>query len=89
MLRAAASFDQGEANWRYAAAIAFAIANPALRQVCLETHHAFGGVSFWEEHEMPRHFRRIHADLVRCGGVHGAREDIAQYLLGDVESVAK
>ena len=82
LLRAAASFDRADADWLYAAGAAFAIASPALRQVCLETHQAFGGVSFGEEHEMPRHFRRIHADLVRCGGVHGAREDMAQYLLG-------
>ncbi len=83
LLRATASFDRGDADWLYAAGTAFAIASPALRQVCLETHHAFGGVSFWEEHEMPRHFRRIHADLVRCGGVHRAREDMARYLLGE------
>lgn len=83
LVRAANAYDHGEPDWIYAAGIAFAIANPALRQVCLETHHAFGGVSFWDEHEMPRHFRRIHADLVRCGGVHGAREDVAHYLLGE------
>lgn len=82
LLRATAAFDRADADWLYTAGVATAVANPALRQVCLETHHAFGGVSFWEEHEMPRHFRRIHADLVRCGGVYGAREDIAGYLLG-------
>jgi len=81
LLRAAASCDRNDPGWRYAAGVAVSVASPALRQACLETHHAFGGVSFWEEHEMPRHFRRIHADLVRCGGVHGAREDIAHALL--------
>lgn len=79
--RAAGSYDRGDPDWRYAAGAAVSVASPALRQACLETHHAFGGVSFWEEHEMPRHFRRIHADLTRCGGVHGAREDVAQALL--------
>ena len=79
--RAAASYDRGDPDWRYAAGAAVSVASPALRQACLETHHAFGGVSFWEEHEMPRHFRRIHADLVRCGGVHAAREDMAHFLL--------
>jgi len=81
LLRALATHDRGDAGWRYAAGAAVSVASPALRQACLETHHAFGGVSFWEEHEMPRHFRRIHADLVRCGGVHGAREDVAHALL--------
>ncbi len=79
--RAAIAYDRQDPNWRYAASVAFAVASPALRQVCLETHHAFGGVSFWHEHEMPRHFRRIHTDTIRCGGMHGARADIADYLL--------
>ena len=79
--RAAASHDRGDPDWRYAAGAAVSVASPALRQACLETHHAFGGGSFWEEHEMPRHFRRIHADLVRCGGIHAAREDMAHFLL--------
>ncbi|MSQ51039.1 MAG: acyl-CoA dehydrogenase [Betaproteobacteria bacterium] len=79
--RAAGSYDRGDPDWRYAAGAAVSVASPALRQACLETHHAFGGVSFWEEHEMPRHFRRIHADLTRCGGVHAAREDVAHALL--------
>ena len=78
--RAAAAYDRDDPDWRYAAGAAISVASPAIRQACLETHHAFGGVSFWEEHEMPRHFRRIHADLVRCGGVHAAREDMARYL---------
>jgi alkylation response protein AidB-like acyl-CoA dehydrogenase len=79
--RAAASWDRSDPQWPYACGVAVSIASPALRQVCLETHHAFGGVSFWEEHEMPRHFRRIHADLARCGGVYAAREEVAGTLL--------
>lgn len=65
----------------YAASVASALAGQTLRQVCLQLHHGFGGVSFWEEHEMPRHFRRIHGDLVRLGGVHAARRDVAAALL--------
>ena len=81
--RAAATFDRSGADWSYAAGVAISVASPALRQAVLETHHAFGGVSFWEEHEMPRHFRRVHADLARCGGVHAARRDVAACLLDD------
>ncbi len=29
-----------------------------------ESQHAFGGISYMEEHEVPRHFRRVHADLL-------------------------
>ncbi len=63
------------------AATAVALAGQYLRQVVLELHHGFGGISFWEEHEMPRIFRRVHADLTRLGGVGAARRQIAARLL--------
>ncbi len=65
----------------YQAAVASANAGQLLRNVALELHHGFGGISFWDEHEMPRHFRRIHGDLTRLGGVQQARRDVAQALL--------
>jgi alkylation response protein AidB-like acyl-CoA dehydrogenase len=68
------------ADGRYAAAIASANAGQLLRQVVLELHHGFGGISFWDEHELPRHFRRIHGDLTRLGGVQQARRDVAAEL---------
>lgn len=66
----------------YSSAAAVAFAARSLRDAVLEIHHGFGGVSFWEDHEMPRHFRRAHGDLVRYGGVHHARREIANALLG-------
>ena len=81
LLRAAVAWDMRDPLWRYATASAVAYASPALRKSCLEIHHAFGGIGYWEDHEMPRHFRRIHADLLRFGGVHGARAETAGYLL--------
>jgi alkylation response protein AidB-like acyl-CoA dehydrogenase len=65
----------------YAAAIAAANAGQVLRQVILELHHGFGGISFWNEHEMPLHFHRVHGDLTKLGGVQAAREDLARALL--------
>ena len=65
----------------YAAAVAAANAGQLLRQVVLELHHGFGGVSFWHEHELPRHFHRIHGDLTRLGGVQRARADVADAVL--------
>jgi alkylation response protein AidB-like acyl-CoA dehydrogenase len=82
LLRAGASGYGPSAEGRYPAAIAVACAARTLRDAVLEIHHGFGGVSFWDEHEMPRHFRRIHGDLVRLGGVHEARREIADNLLG-------
>ncbi|MGI4814218.1 MAG: acyl-CoA dehydrogenase family protein [Janthinobacterium lividum] len=72
----------GSVDGNYAAAVAAANAGHLLRQVVLELHHGFGGVSFWDEHELPRHFRRIHGDLTRLGGVHAARREVGNALLG-------
>jgi alkylation response protein AidB-like acyl-CoA dehydrogenase len=82
LLRAGASGYAPSVEGRYPAAIAVACAARTLRDAVLEIHHGFGGVSFWDDHEMPRHFRRVHGDLVRLGGVHEARREIADNLLG-------
>lgn len=79
----AKNFDNGGGDWRYFASAALAYAGPALRQVALETHHTFGAVGYAEEHEAPRHFRRVHGDLTRHGGVRRAREELAGYLLDE------
>jgi alkylation response protein AidB-like acyl-CoA dehydrogenase len=81
---AATVFDRELEDWRVFAAAALAYAGPALRQVVLESHHTMGAIGYAEEHEMPRHFRRIHADLARFGGAHRARAELADYLLGPV-----
>lgn len=81
LARAAKAYDTSDPNWRYVANATCAFANPALRQTILECMHALGGISYMEEHEVPRHFRRVHADLFRFGGVHAAREGLAESLL--------
>jgi 3-oxo-4-pregnene-20-carboxyl-CoA dehydrogenase beta subunit len=78
----ATAFDRELGDWPVIAAAALAYAGPALRQVVLESHHTMGAIGYAEEHEMPRHFRRIHADLARLGGVNRARAQLADYLLG-------
>ena len=65
----------------YLAAVASANCGQLLRNVVLELHHGFGGISFWDAHELPRHFRRIHGDLTRLGGVQQSRRDVAAVLL--------
>lgn len=74
---AAAHHDRRVDDWRSFAAAAFAHAGPSLRQVSLETHHAFGAIGYAEDHEAPRHFRRVHLDVVRHGGAHAAHEALA------------
>jgi alkylation response protein AidB-like acyl-CoA dehydrogenase len=82
---AAAARDDGNPDWRVFAAAALAFAGPALRTVSIETHRALGAIGYAEEHEAPRHFRRVHADLARFGGVSRARAELADFLLGPVQ----
>lgn len=78
---AAEAHDRGDGAWWVFTDAALAFAGPALRQVALEVHHILGAIGYAEEHEAPRHFRRIHADLIRFGGAARARGDLADYLL--------
>jgi alkylation response protein AidB-like acyl-CoA dehydrogenase len=77
----ASQHDLGLPGWRAFGDAATVFAGSALRQVVLEVHHAFGAIGFSEEHELPRHFRRIHGDLARLGGVQSGREAVAAHLL--------
>ena len=78
---AARRVDAGDPHWRGAVEAAVAFAAPALRQLELEVHHAFGAIGFDEEHEAPRHFRRVFGDLARLGGARRARDALATRLL--------
>jgi len=79
---AAEARDADNPDWRIFAASALAFAGPALRAVSIETHRALGAIGYAEEHEAPRHFRRVHADLARFGGAPRARAELANFLLG-------
>jgi alkylation response protein AidB-like acyl-CoA dehydrogenase len=81
---AAEARDRGDPEWGVFAAAAIAFAGPALREVAIQTHRALGAIGYAEEHEAPRHFRRVHADLARFGGVSRARAALADHLLGAV-----
>jgi alkylation response protein AidB-like acyl-CoA dehydrogenase len=83
--RAAESFDLGQAQWRYFASAAVAFGAASLRQASLETHHVFGAIGYAEEHEAPRHFRRVHSDLLALGGAAQARRELAASLLDNPE----
>jgi alkylation response protein AidB-like acyl-CoA dehydrogenase len=73
--------DRGDPNWRYFANSAVAFAGDALRRVSLETQHTFGAVGYAEEHEAPRHFKRVHLDTIALGGAQEARRRLASFLL--------
>src|SRR4051795_6076027 len=81
---AATAWDDRNSDWRVFATSALVFAGPALRTVSIETHRALGAIGYAEEHEAPRHFRRVHADLARFGGVSRARAELADVLLGPI-----
>ena len=83
LAHAASAFDLGLGDAPYFAAAAFAYGGPALRRVALENHHAFGAIGYAEEHEAPRHFRRVHLDTLVLGGAARARAEVAARLLDD------
>ncbi|MCP5265675.1 MAG: acyl-CoA dehydrogenase family protein [Burkholderiaceae bacterium] len=80
---AAEHFDRGIAHWEVFANALWSFATEALRQVALQTHHAFGAIGYAEDHEAPRHFRRVHLDMVRHGGARAANEALAARYLDD------
>lgn len=75
--------DRNDRNWRYFADAAAAFAGDALRRVALEIQHTFGAIGYAEEHEAPRHFKRVHLDTVALGGATHARRRIAAFLFDD------
>ncbi|MFO1218723.1 MAG: acyl-CoA dehydrogenase [Burkholderiaceae bacterium] len=83
LVHAARTYDLRAAHWPYFAAAAPAYGMQALRQVSLQTHHAFGAIGYAEEHEAPRHFRRVHLDCIVLGGATQARRELAAALLDD------
>jgi alkylation response protein AidB-like acyl-CoA dehydrogenase len=78
---AAESLDLQLADAPYFGQAALAFGGPALRQVALETQHVFGAIGYAEEHEAPRHFRRVHLDTIVLGGPREARRLLAAHLL--------
>ncbi|WOH65198.1 acyl-CoA dehydrogenase [Bradyrhizobium sp. BWA-3-5] len=72
--------DKADDDWSYFADCAMAFAGPALRRVSLETQHTFGAIGYAEEHEAPRHFKRVHLDTIALGGMAYAKRRLASRL---------
>jgi alkylation response protein AidB-like acyl-CoA dehydrogenase len=72
--------DKGDDDWSYFADCAMAFAGPTLRRVSLETQHTFGAIGYAEEHEAPRHFKRVHLDTIALGGAARAKRRLTSRL---------
>jgi alkylation response protein AidB-like acyl-CoA dehydrogenase len=80
---AARLHDDKHQEWSYFANCAMAFAGPALRRCSLETQHTFGAIGYAEEHEAPRHFKRVHLDTIALGGAPFAKRSLASRLFDD------
>lgn len=78
---AATAHDAQLAEWRTFADLALAHLSPGLRQLAIDMHQLMGAIGYAEEHELPRHFRQIHGNVTRFGGVARARAEIGAYLV--------
>jgi alkylation response protein AidB-like acyl-CoA dehydrogenase len=72
--------DCEDRDWRYFVNAAVAFGCDALRRVSLETHHTLGAIGYAEEHQAPRHFKRVHLDTVALGGATEARRRTGSFL---------
>ena len=75
--------DREDKDWRYFVNAAVAFGCDALRRVSLETQHALGAIGYAEEHQAPRHFKRVHLDTIALGGATEARRRVASFLFDD------
>ena len=82
---AARAYSEKLATWNVFANLSLAHLNPGLRQLAIDMHQLMGAIGYSEEHELPRHFRQIHGNVSRFGGVMRARADIGAYLVASAE----
>ena len=82
---AASAYDEELQSWRTFANLSLANLNPGLRQLAIDMHQLMGAIGYSEEHELPRHFRQIHGNVSRFGGLSRARAAIGEYLVGPAQ----
>jgi alkylation response protein AidB-like acyl-CoA dehydrogenase len=62
---AVAAYTAGRDDWPLQAEIAVEFAAAAARRVQLGAHHTLAAIGYFEEHDAPWLFRRVHADVTR------------------------
>ncbi|GAA5201666.1 acyl-CoA dehydrogenase [Rugosimonospora acidiphila] len=77
--------ESGAGDWRLAAEIATHHARAAAPRVQLGAHHTLAATGYFEEHDAPWLFRRVHADVTRLAEFPRAAGTVADVL---VESTA-
>lgn len=58
-------YDRDDPTWSIAAEIAITWIEDVVTTIQRDAHHTLGAIGYFEEHEAPWLFRRVHADLAR------------------------
>jgi alkylation response protein AidB-like acyl-CoA dehydrogenase len=74
-------FETRAADWPLAAEIAARHARVAAPRVQLDAHHTLAATGYFEEHDAPWLFRRVHADVARIAEFPRAAGDVADILV--------
>ncbi|WP_426502285.1 acyl-CoA dehydrogenase family protein [Dactylosporangium sp. McL0621] len=79
--RAAEAYAAGRDDWPLRAEIAVEFAAAAARRVQLGAHHTLAAIGYFEEHEAPWLFRRVHADVTRLADLPPGPGSVADVLV--------
>ena len=79
--RAAAAYAGGRADWPLQAEIAVEFIALAARRVQFGAHHTLAAVGYFEEHDAPWLFRRVHADIARLATLPPPAGTVADVLV--------
>jgi alkylation response protein AidB-like acyl-CoA dehydrogenase len=86
---AARLHGSGDPGWPLASELAVAYGARAARRVQLGAHHTLAAIGFFEEHEAPWLFRRVHADVTRLAELPLAAGEPADVLLERGDSLPR
>jgi alkylation response protein AidB-like acyl-CoA dehydrogenase len=78
---AAAAYSTGRDDWPLQAEIAVEFVAAAARRVQLGAHHTLAAIGYFEEHDAPWLFRRVHADVTRLATLPPVGGSVADQLV--------
>ncbi len=81
LARAADAWDAGEPNRVLPAELAVAFGRAAASRVQFAAHHTLAAIGYFEEHEAPWLFRRVHADVAHLDAFVPSAGDAADQLV--------
>ena len=79
--RAAAAYGSGRDDWPLQAEIAVEFIALAARRVQFGAHHTLAAIGYFEEHDAPWLFRRVHADITRLATLPPRAGTVADVLV--------